>query len=316
MKIQTWPLLIQIFKGENRILIIPVIDHIAGYSVDSEWYVRIEEMEDYLTIGRSIFSAVDVIKKSPCSTLTRKEREKVSALKKNSKYKSWISFWKNNLSASVEFFEDGHYRIYSLKKSKTKQGIYDECVKEIHLLEDAKEEEIGQAIIDVFEASEEYHQGRKMGTNIKSIDLLDNAKLTITPPKDTHFTDNDDSGAAEIYQCYSYSTSENAEPAGEFFLGIAPELDCDLKPENVRSSWEDYYGKADFFEMKEANYGIFKYRVEMRNKESHKISYILQQEEDLLLECGMEVHTPNRRKKTDEKLEAIFAEFTLSCKLC
>ena len=314
MNVQTYPFLINIYKGERRILIIPVIDHIAGYSVDSEWYVKIEEMEDYLTIGRSIFCAVDIIKKSPCSTLTRKEREKVSALRKNSKYKSWISFWNNNLSASVEFFEDGHYRIRSMKKSRTKQGIYNECVKEIHLFKDAKEDEIGQAIIDVFKASEEYHNSKKTSTNIKSIDLLDNSKLTIIPPKATHFTDNGDSGAAETYQCYSYATSENAEPAGKFFLGIAPELDCDLKPENVRFSWEDYYGEADFFEMKEVNYGIFEYRVEMRNKESHKISYLLRQEEDLLLESGMEVHNPNRRKKSDEKLEKMFEEFALSCK--
>lgn len=83
-----------------------------------------------------------------------------------------ISFWKNNLSASVEIYEDGNYKIHSLKKSKSKQGIYDECVKEIYLLGNAKEEEVGQAIIEVFRASEEYHQGKKAIKNKRVCDRM------------------------------------------------------------------------------------------------------------------------------------------------
>lgn len=311
---QRYPLSLRIYKGENRILIVPMISHIGGYSICSDWFINIEKIEEPIHIGKAVLESFEFIKNSPISKLTPKELEINEAWKRNSQYKSWKAFWKNNYLTSVGLYEDGHFEVYSLKNSETAIGRYDESIKDILLLPEASVEDLGNAIIDVFRASDEYHQGRKMSTNIKSIDLLDNAKLTIIPPKDTHFTDNGDSGAAEIYQCYSYSTSENAELAGEFFLGIAPELDCDLKPENVRSSWEDYYGKADFFEMKEVNYGIFKYRIEMRNKELHKSSYLLQQEEDLLLECGMEIHNPNRRKKTDEKLEKLFEEFALSCK--
>ena len=316
MSVQTYPFLINIYKGERRILIIPVIKHETGFSVDAEWYANISKTDDCVEVGKGVVNAVNIIKESPLSHVNLRDDEN-DAWRKNTKYKNWLSFVKNNECTRVRVLEDGQYKIYSLIKSRNTKGAYSDIAKEIVLPKDSTEEEVGKAVIDVFKALDEYYGNEsEIGKTAKVIELLDNAKLTITPPKDTHFTDNDDSGAAEIYQCYSYSTSENAEPAGEFFLGIAPELDCDLKPENVRSSWEDYYGKADFFEMKEANYGIFKYRVEMRNKESHKISYILQQEKDLLLECGMEVHTPNRRKKTDEKLEAIFAEFTLSCKLC
>lgn len=53
----------------------------------------------------------------------------------------------------------------------------------------------------------------------------------------------------------------------------------------------------------------------MKNKSTHKISYILPQDEDLLLECGMDVHQPNRRKKLDEKLMELFKDFALSCKM-
>ena len=36
-----FPLLVSVYKGEQRILIIPVIDHTGGFSVDSEWFQTI-----------------------------------------------------------------------------------------------------------------------------------------------------------------------------------------------------------------------------------------------------------------------------------
>ena len=38
MSQQKYPHRIKIYKGENRFCIIPIIKHIAGYSIDSEWY--------------------------------------------------------------------------------------------------------------------------------------------------------------------------------------------------------------------------------------------------------------------------------------
>ena len=48
-----------------------------------------------------------------------------------------------------------------------------------------------------------------------------------------------------------------------------------------------------------------------------KVIHMLQEkmEDDLLLECGMEVYIPNKRKKLDEKLTKIFVEFSLNCKI-
>lgn len=149
----------------------------------------------------------------------------------------------------------------------------------------------------------------------KNIELLDGSVLTIKQPRDKHFNDYEDGHAAEIYQCYCYLPKEGAESSAEFFVGIASELECNLNAEEIRSSWEKFYGKADFFEIQEVDYGIFKLRIEMKNKDTQKISYILQMEEDLFLECGMDVHQPNRRKKLDERLVELFKEFTLDCKI-
>ncbi|MCM1553089.1 MAG: hypothetical protein NC092_10400 [Butyrivibrio sp.] len=177
-------------------------------------------------------------------------------------------------------------------------------------------EKLGQAVIDVLEASEEFYKDHKEtdAWRRQVIELLDDSKLTITYPKDSHFQDYEDCNSAEIYQCFSYLTQDGAESSADFFVAMAAELDCCLERSHVESVWERIFGKADFFEMKEVSHGIFKLRIEMRNKDSHKISYILQTDEDLLLECGMQVHKPNKRKKLDGKLTELFEEFALDCR--
>ncbi len=317
MSVQTYPLLMSIYKGEGRVLIMPVIRHMAGYSVNADWVANIQQIDDYASIGKGVIHAVDFIRNSPLSMSTPRERELDPIWKKNTKYKSEISFWKNNLLTRIKVFEDGHYLIYSMKRSEKRKGGYSEIIKEINLLPNASNEEIGKAVLSAFEALEDYYKNNKEQQDYftKNIELLGGSMLTLTVPKDNHFIDSEDCHAAEIYQCYSYLSQEGAESSAEFFLGIAPELDCNLDALNVRSSWEEFYGKADFFEMQDGDYGIFKLRIEMKNKHTHKISYLLRQDEDLLLECGMEVHQPNRKKKLDEKLVDLFQEFVLSCKM-
>lgn len=317
MNVHTYPLMVSIYKGEGRILIIPYIDHIAGYSVYADWFVNLKNIKDYTGIGEAVRNAVDFIRKSPLCVANPMEYDFEKPRKKNTKYKSEISFWKNNLLTRIKVFEDGHYLIYSMKRSEKRKGGYSEIIKEINLLPNASNEEIGKTVLSAFEALEDYYKNNKEQQDYltKNIELLGGSMLTLTVPKDNHFIDSEDCHAAEIYQCYSYFAQEGAESSAEFFLGIAPELDCNLDALNVRSSWEEFYGKTDFFEMQDGDYGIFKLRIEMKNKHTHKISYLLRQDEDLLLECGMVVHQPNRRKKLDENLIELFKEFVLSCKM-
>ncbi len=59
-------------------------------------------------------------------------------------------------------FEDGSYEIYSTKKFREKKGGYYGCIKSINLPANATAEEIGNAIIDVFKAAEEYYERNPM----------------------------------------------------------------------------------------------------------------------------------------------------------
>ena len=213
--------------------------------------------------------------------------------------------------------ENGQYLIYSLKRAENRNWGYTDIIKEITLMPEATEKEIGEAVIDVLEASEEFYKNyvpKKPNSEIE-IELIDDErKLLLIPPKDRHFEDIEDAGAAEIYRCYEYN-NDDGEAVAHFYVSIAAELDCDMSCDNIRELWEAADGNADEFTAEEVNVGIFTLRVEMRNKKVHRVSYLLQMDEDLLLDCSMCVTYPNRRKKVDERLSKAFEKFALSCKL-
>lgn len=174
---------------------------------------------------------------------------------------------------------------------------------------------LGQMIIEALDRS------RKISDKVagnpypeKNIELLSGENLIVSAPRDKHFVDYDDYGVGELHQAYLYFAKEVAEPSANFYLGIATELDCDMNDDNIRKAWEELHGKADFFEVKSVEHGIFKLRAEMRNKSVHRISYLLQIDESELLDCTMELRKPNTRKKLDEKLTVMFEEFARQCK--
>lgn len=175
-------------------------------------------------------------------------------------------------------------------------------------------EKLGKIIIEALDRS------RKISDKVagnpypeKTIELLSGTTMIVPAPRDRHFSDSDDCGAAELYKGYGYFPKEGADSSAEFYLGIAAELDCDMSEDNIRKAWEEQYGKAEFFEVKSAEHGIYKLRAEMRNKSVHRISYLLQIDESELLDCTMELHKPNSRKKLDEKLTEMFEEFARKC---
>jgi hypothetical protein len=137
--------------------------------------------------------------------------------------------------------------------------------------------------------------------------------MIVPAPRDKHFSDCEDYGVGELHQTYLYFPKEGADSSAEFYLGIAAELDCDMSEDNIRNAWEKLHGKAEFFEVIQAEHGIWGLRAEMRNKSVHRISYLLQIDESELLDCTMELHKPNTRKKLDEKLTAMFEEFARKC---
>ena len=178
MNVPSYPLSIEICKGEGRIAVIPNISHILGGSIVADWSVIMPDTEGSLAVGRAIQDAVCFIKQSPPSEMTSEESD--AAWQRNTKYKSWVSFWKNNHFGRVKVAEDGQYKIYSLQRSEQRKGVYTEFIKLVYLPADAGVEEIGRTVLDVLEASEEYYQDRKEpeAWSRKVLDLSDETSLT------------------------------------------------------------------------------------------------------------------------------------------
>lgn len=175
-------------------------------------------------------------------------------------------------------------------------------------------EKLGKIIIEALDRS------RKISDKVagnpypeKTIELLSGTTMIVSAPRDKHFSDCEDYGVGELHQAYLYFPKEGADSSAEFYLGIAAELDCDLSEDNIRHAWEKLHGKAEFFEVIQAEHGIWGLRAEMKNKSVHRISYLLQIDESELLDCTMELHKPNTRKKLDEKLTEMFEEFARKC---
>ncbi|WP_418330958.1 hypothetical protein [Ruminococcus sp.] len=159
MSVQPYPWVASIYKGEGRFLITTVVKHIGGYKTHADEVTIVSETEDDLVdkLGNKVLSRIKAVENSPLYVGKPND-----FWKKGSKYKGYITFWKHNLLALVRLFEDGKYEVYSSEKCREKKGGYNGCIKSINLSANATAEEIGNAIIDVFKAAEEYYERNPM----------------------------------------------------------------------------------------------------------------------------------------------------------
>lgn len=315
-KENTFPWSVGVFKGEHRLFVVPYITTIGYYGTFMAWYRKLNDTESPEVIGEAILDAFEHIRISPVDARTRAERDEDLFYLKETKCKSYRAFNKKYMHCGINMNEQGIYSVSALISSDDNQGYGridgNETVK---FPNNASSTDLGNAVINAFRISEKYARSQKPDPYPPvDVELLSDQKVEIHPPRDRHFTDMGDGGIAEIYRAYEYYPKEGAESSAEFYLGIAAELDCDMSDENIRKAWEKQYDKAEFFEVKSVEYGIFKLRAEMRNKSVHRISYLLHIDESELLDCTMELHKPNSRKKLDEKLSSLFEEFARGCK--
>ena len=159
MSVQSYPWTVRIYKGEGRFLIVEEVEHRAGYNTYSDKITIVSEAEDNLVakLGTEVFLGLKSIEDSPLYIGKPND-----FWKKGSKYKGYITFWKHNLLTYVDLYEDGSYKVCSTEKCREKKGGYNGCIKSINLPANATAEEIGNAIIDVFKAAEEYYEQNPM----------------------------------------------------------------------------------------------------------------------------------------------------------
>lgn len=313
----SYPYRTDIYKGEDQIIVVPIITATGGFSVDMAWHRQITDLENAEIIGKFVMDALKHIGKSPVDARTRQERDDDSIWKNASKCKSYKSFNKNYLLCIVSLEKNGDIRISSTEKINGNNGyggVDEGCV---YLDINVSPEEIGNAIKNCFTSMEEEEQKKKTGNKkqISMIETLSNKKITFELPDLNEYEDEQDFHSAEIYQGYSYTKPEDDdEPVGHMYFSIAAELNCDLSSENVLNVFEDEFGAATQYEYIEYEHSIFKYRAEIIGKNIHRILYLKQIDENELLSCELTVNTKKSGKRLDKKLNKDFESLVKSCK--
>lgn len=312
---KTFPWCTYLFKGEHHIFVVPCITTIGYYGTWMAWYLKLDDAESPEVIGEAILDAFEHIRISPVDARSQAERDEDSVYLKETKCKSFRAFNKKFLCCDIRIDEQGLYMVSASLSSVDNRGYTGiDGDEPVELPSNATAADLGNAVINAFRIIEEYAKSQKPDPYPPvEVELLSDQKVKISPPRDRHFTDMQDGGAAEIYRLYEYYPKEGAESSAEFYLGIAAELDCDISEENIRRVLEEMYGSSEMFTIGESTYETFTLRVEMRNKSVHRISYLKQIDENELLECTMEVKQPNRRKKLDERLSEMFETFADKC---
>ena len=313
-KKKKYPLNVAVFRGENQILVVPKITTIGSFSTYMAWHIVIKDIGSADIIGKAVMDAFEHIRVSPVDARTEKECKDDFFYLKSTKCRSYRAFNKKYLLCGVHKYEQGNYIVSATERIGNNEGYGGLETNDIFLPDTATAEDIGKAVIDTLEISEKYDTSKKSDVSTVDIELLNGDKIKTFPPQSRCFTDCDDGGAAEIHKLYEYSQKDSTASFARFFIGIAAELNCNTNEDNIRIVWERLYGNAEGFEVKSANCGIFTIRADMRNKNIRKISYLRCIDENELLECSMEIDSPNKRKKTEEKLLNMFEEFASKCK--
>ena len=315
----SFPYYVDLYKGENQIIIVPLITSIGFVETAMAWYRQVKELNNAQLIGQTVLKALEHIGKSPVDARTRYERAKDSFMKHAVSYKSYKAFNKNYLLCGIIMYEDGKYVVSQTRKLEGNKGYGGLDATLIHLDSSATALDIGNAVLTSFAEMESFYSKKnysKPETPRREFETLSDLKLSFEIPQDDGYTDEEDYGAAEIYQGYSYRKSEaNEESVSDMYFGIAAELECDLSSDNVLSVFEKEYGKAVQYDYSSTEHEIFEFRAEITGEKTHRIIYLKQMDSEELLSCELTIDTKRAGKRLCGKLIKNFEKLVASCKI-
>lgn len=312
----TYPYDVDLYKGENQIIVVPTITTTGGFSVAMAWHRQITDLENAELIGITILEALEHIKKSPVDARTEKEREDDSIWKNASTYKSYKSFNKNYILCGVILDKDGKITISPTEKLDDNKGYGGNDEGCVYLNINDSPEEIGNAVINCFKMMEEAEENKKTGKKKRTsvIETLSDDKISFELPDLNRYEDEQDFHSAEIYQGYSFSYHNADEPAARFYFSIAPELDNELNKDTVLNAFEEEYEETSDITYKELTDNFYECYADIISDNYRKIAYIRRMDEDELFSCELIIETKSLRTATLIKLIRDFDNMANSCK--
>ena len=211
-------------------------------------------------------------------------------------------------------YKEGSKILYDCSESTGEEDVLI-FEKPLNFKSDVEVKHLGEMVMEAFDRGQ--RMAEKMSGNYyptKNIELLDETVLEITAPSDDYFVDYEDNGMSEVYQLYSYITKKSDQASAYFALTVAPEIYGDLSTDTIYSDWISAFGEADEITVTQKEYGIFNFRAQMKNKKVYRIAYFAQCQDNLILECCMEIPDPAKKKKLVESLLILFEQFAFRCK--
>lgn len=156
MAYQIQPFEIIVYMGEGRLVVEPLLKNTYGrWVTEPTAHEIITDCTNINLIGETILRWFEYIR---TSTLSDRSAHDEPTFLAYTKYNNWSSFFKNNLQVWVTNKENSYIIIATARRSKRGCGSgYCGCVERIKLPDIASKEEIGQAVLQAFDASEKFH---------------------------------------------------------------------------------------------------------------------------------------------------------------
>ncbi len=312
-----YPYHVDIYKGEGKIIIVPLITSAGWYSTEMAWHRQITDLENAELIGKIALEALKHIGNSPVDARTKQEREDDSIWKNASTYKSYKSFNKNYILCGVILYEDGKIIISPTEKLDGNKGYGGNDEGLVYLSINNSPEEIGNAVINCFKMMEEAEESKKTGKKKRTsvIETLSDDKISFELPDLNRYEDEQDFHSAEIYQGYSFSYHNADEPAVRFYFSIALELDNELNKDAVLNAFEEEYEELSEVKFEKLTDSFYEYYADIISDNYRKIAYLRRMDENELFSCELIIETKALRAATVSKVIKDFTHMAESCKL-
>ena len=147
---------VDIFKGEGRYAVEPMIRNTGQMLIYCEKYRILDENADAITIASTVDEMRRYIEVTPCPNILVRDAVQPEHISKY--HYKWSKFLHNNLLTSIMYDVD-KISIFSQERRSRRGGGSGYCgqIEYIELPNTATAEEIGEAILKVFDAAEKFY---------------------------------------------------------------------------------------------------------------------------------------------------------------
>lgn len=147
---------VDIFKGEGRYAVEPMIRNTGQMLIYCEEYRIVDENADAITIASAVDEMRRYIEVTPCPNILVRDAVQPEHISKY--HDKWSKFLHNNLLTSIMYDVD-KISIFSQERRSRRGGGSGYCgqIEYIELPNTATAEEIGEAILKVFDAAEKFY---------------------------------------------------------------------------------------------------------------------------------------------------------------